>query len=171
MANAYLGSAMLPNRISPIKASGLVDVFLFFGLFADEGTKERHHRFYGYMRVAETHRIAHLDEGVREQFESLKHPHMFGIRSANNTIYRGEGAAASRAPDELRLTRVGGPLSRWTVPAWLRERGLSYHGKPARWIGDRELNAVARGQEFVCDIGDDLIAHAWVDSIIRWIKS
>lgn len=150
---------------------GVGDTFLFFGLFADEVTGERHHRFYGYMRVAERHAVATMACGVRDEFVRLRHPHVLGISSANNTIYRGEGGEASHAPDGLRLTRTGGPLSRWAVPGWLGERGLSYHGAPSRWNGDRELNSVARGQEFVCDIGDDHRAHEWLEDVIRMIRS
>lgn len=150
---------------------GIGDVFLFFGLFADEGSGERHHRFYGYMRVAEKHHVEAICDAIRDELVRLRHPHVFGVRSANNTIYRGEGCTASYAHDTLRLTRTGGPLSRWTVPKWLGQRGLSYHSRPTRWIGDSELDAVARGQEFVCDIGDDSTAHGWVETIIGLIRS
>lgn len=150
---------------------GVGDTFLFFGLFADEGTGERHHRFYGYMRVAEMHDVATMDSELREEFVRLRHPHVFGIRSANNTIYRGEGVEARNAHDGLRLTRPGGPLSRWSVPGWLSERGLSYHGKPSRWLEDNELNSVARGQEFVCHTGNDQRAHDWLKDVIRMIRS
>ena len=62
--------------------------------------------------------------------------------------------AARRSPDRLRLTGPGSPLNRWIVPQWLSDLGLSYHGNPARWPGNGQLDAVRRGQEFVCDIGD-----------------
>ena len=150
---------------------GIGDVFLFFGLFADDQSGERHHRFYGYMSVTEKHRVDTMKEAIRDELTRLRHPHVFGVRSANNTVYRGKGATASYAHDALRLTRATGPLSRWMVPSWLRQRGLSYHSKPTRWVGENELNAVARGQEFVCDIGDDDVAHAWVDEIVRQIRS
>lgn len=150
---------------------GIGDVFLFFGLFADEHSGERHHRFYGYMRVAEQHHVDTMDPSVQADLERLRHPHVFGIRSSNNTVYRGEGATAAHAHEALRLTRTNGPLSMWTVPAWLSQFGLSYHAKQTRWIGETELGAVARGQEFVCDIGDDPIAHAWVENVIGLIRS
>lgn len=79
--------------------------------------------------------------------------------------------AAASAHEVLRLTRAAGPLSRWAVPPWLGRLGLSYHSKPTRWVGENELNAVARGQEFVCDIGDDPAAHGWVESVIKLIRS
>jgi hypothetical protein len=40
------------------------DVFLFFGLFADEHSGERHHRIYGYMRVDQ------IIEGAELAFEN-----------------------------------------------------------------------------------------------------
>lgn len=86
-------------------------------------------------------------------------------------IYRGEGIAASQAHPELRLTRPGGPLSQWIVPEWLQEKGLTYHGRATRWAAPGELSAVARGQEFVCDVGDDAIAHDWAEGIVRMICS
>jgi hypothetical protein len=150
---------------------GVGDAFLFFGLFANENSGERHHRFYGYMRVAEIHRVDRIGAAVRSELERLRHPHIFGIRSHNNTVYRGEGATAARAHEALRLTRADGPLSRWTVPPWLGRLGLSYHSKPTRWIGETELEAVARGQEFVSNIGDDPAANAWVEDVIELIRS
>lgn len=150
---------------------GVGDIFLFFGLFADEVSGERHHRFYGFMRVAEKHTVAAMDGATRKEFERLHHPHVLGIRSANNTIYRGEGAVAACAHENLRLTRSGGPVSCWSVPAWLGERGLSYHSAPSRWSGGSELRTVGRGQEFVCEIDDDRQAHAWVENLIEAIRS
>jgi hypothetical protein len=150
---------------------GVGDVFLFFGLFADPTTGERHHRFFGYLRVAETHSVATMDEEFRNELTQLRHPHVLGIRSPNNTVYRGEGRAAAHAHEGLRLTRPGGPPSSWNVPAWLGQRGLTYHSKQTRWIGERGLNSVARGQEFVCDIGDDPAAHMWVEDIIGMLRS
>lgn len=150
---------------------GAGDVFLFFGLFADEESCERHHRFYGYMRVAEKRPVDEMNTTVRHELERLRHPHVSGIRSLNNTVYRGEGATAAHAHDALRLTRTGGPLSRWTVPPWLVRMGLSYHSKPTRWIGETELDAVARGQEFVCNIGDDRVAKTWIENLMELIRS
>ncbi len=150
---------------------GVGDLFLFFGLFANQPTGERHHRFFGYLRVTERHRVAELSETTRQELEQLRHPHVLGMRSSNNTVYRGEGRAASQAHAALRLTEKGGPLSRWIVPSWMRQRGLTYHSKPTRWIGDVGLDSVARGQEFVCDVGDDPIATAWAENMIGLIRS
>lgn len=71
---------------------GIGDVFLFFGLFNDEITGERHHRIFGYLRIAE---ILPLGRNVISHpcFASLAraHPHTIGRRVANNTVYRGPG--------------------------------------------------------------------------------
>lgn len=147
------------------------DVFLFFGLFAEEATCERHHRIFGYMRITEIYRVDSLDQSHRAELADIRHPHLFEQGLKNNTIYRGEGQAAGHAHAELRLTRIGGPLSVWTVPPWLRERGLSYHRNPNRWIGNSQLQTVGRGQEFVCDLADDRRAAAWVDHLIELIQT
>lgn len=149
---------------------GLGDVFLFFGLFADEGTGERHHRIFGYMRVEAIHLIAGAPPEIERRLGRLGHPHVIGVRHANNTVYEGEGATASQSHPALRLTKPGGPLSRWTVPTWLEAKGLTYHGKPSRWSGT-ELQSVARGQEFVSDVGSDPVARGWIDDIIGLIRS
>lgn len=70
---------------------GIGDVFLFFGLFADAHSGERHHRIFGYMHVAEKHQVDTMTSAVRDELERLRHPHVFGTRPANNTVYRGEG--------------------------------------------------------------------------------
>ena len=146
------------------------DVFLFFGLFADEKTGERHHLIFGYLRVEAAHLIADASPQVQNTLSMLSHPHVLGERHPNNTVYEGEGGTASRAHPTLRLTRPDGPLSRWTVPPWLESKGLTYHSKASRWAGD-ELQSVARGQEFVCDVGDDPVAHGWIENMIALIKS
>lgn len=147
------------------------DLFLFFGLFADAETKERHHRFFGYLKVEACMEVGRLSEVDREELHRLKHPHVMGTGCANDMIYRGEGMAACQAHPELRLTRSGGPLSQWIVPEWLQEKGLTYHGKATRWSTPGQLSVVARGQEFVCDVANDPVAHDWAGSIIRMICS
>lgn len=146
---------------------GIGDVFLFFGLFDDERTGERHHRIFGYMRVEEMlaptiDLLVGLDR---------PHPHTLGQWNDNNTIYKGAGETANSDVDTLRLTQPGGPLCYWAVPGWLKRIGLSYHGKPQRWVENDRLNVVARGQEFVADIGNDSAAHDWLDLTIEAIRA
>jgi hypothetical protein len=51
------------------------------------------------------------------------------------------------------------------VPAWLRRSGLSRHDNPDRWRTPGELQTVAIGQEFVCDVGGSPDALAWLAEI------
>lgn len=149
---------------------GVGDVFLFFGLFTDETTGERHHRIFGYLRVETKQLVADLSQAERSELEERRHPHVLGNSSANNTLYCGEGAAARSAHPELRLTMEGGLPSEWKVPSWLRGRGLTYHRKPRRWRDGDVLETVGRGQEFVTDPGDDPAAHAWIERKIGLVR-
>lgn len=97
---------------------------------------------------------------------SFQHAHTIGTWNANNTLYLGEGNVFTKPDPELRLTQEGGPLSIWRVPAWLKDCGLTYHRKPDRWLPDNRLKSVARGQEFVCDIGNRQDAREWLDHVI-----
>lgn len=148
---------------------GVGDVFLFFGLFADENGRDRHHRIFGYLHVSE--KIALGPEpfcppcldGLKQ-----KHPHTIGEWNDNNTLYFGHGNAARNASDVLRLSKHGGPVSIWQTPDWLRSVDLSYHSNPARWTEDDVLRVASRGQEFVTsDISSNAQARRWVDDVIR----
>lgn len=145
---------------------GVGDTFLFFGLFADELSGERHHRIFGFMTVASCTAVSDLSPSSRAELAALKHPHVLRSSVDKDMIYRGKGRQASRDLPSLRLTRPNGPLSQWLVPDWLRERGLTFHGDEKRWATPGELSVVARGQEFVCDIGELPAAHRWLRSII-----
>lgn len=146
---------------------GVGDVFLFFGLFADEKSGERHHRIFGYLRVDAL--LDAADPVLRKL--PRPHPHTLGEWNTNNTIYHGAGAVARHAPDDLRLTQPDGPLGHWRVPVWLHAKGLTYHGREERWGPPGLLHAAARGQEFVTDLGDDPAALAWVDAMLGLIRS
>jgi hypothetical protein len=150
------------------QAVGVGDIFLFFGLFAERGGGEWHHRIFGYLRVCEVIDVATAD--ARPDFAS-NHAHFANLEWANNTLYVGQGAAAWRASEMLRLTVPLGPVSLWGVPVWLHQKcALSYHRAPSRWLGDNRLQTVARGQEFVTDITDDTEAQAWAEAIIDEIE-
>ena len=148
---------------------GLGDLFLFFGLFADPDTGERHHRIFGYLKVRSATPVATMPLAERAELVALRHPHLLERRVTNDVIYRGEGVAARYADSTLRMTRLGGPLSHWHVPHWLQTRGLSYHAKPWRWAEPGALQLVSRGQEFVCDIGEGTEAVAWINAKIAAI--
>ena len=144
------------------------DVFVFFGLFAEEATGEAHHRIFGYLRVREK---IHLDGGAPSDLVRLKHPHALAMHSRNDVIWRGEGALAKRASKALRLTVPAGPPSLWWRPEWLRQGGLSYHDRADRWLTGGRLRSVARGQEFVADVGRRKAPKEWLDRIIAEIKA
>ncbi|UGY16746.1 hypothetical protein HAP48_0004145 [Bradyrhizobium septentrionale] len=150
---------------------GVGDVFLFYGLFADERGRDRHHRIFGYLRVSEKLTLGssslvppHCLEGFQ-----YRHPHTIGQWNDNNTLYFGRGNVARSASQVLRLSKPG-VVSCWQIPEWLGGIGLSYHSKPARWAVEGELKIVSRGQEFVTeDVIDNSAARQWVDDIIREI--
>lgn len=143
------------------------DVFVFFGLFAEEATGEPHHRIFGYLRVGE---MVHLAQGVPAELVELAHPHALAMHGANDCIWRGEGRTAVRASAKLRLTVPGGPPSLWQRPDWLKPGGLSYHDRADRWMRGPRLRSVARGQEFVAEIGRRKAPRAWLDAVIAEIK-
>lgn len=76
---------------------GVGDVFLFFGLFAEEASGEPHHRIFGYLQVEEIIRLA---AGIPADLVDLAHPHALAMHSANDVIWRGKGAPP-RAPAML----------------------------------------------------------------------
>jgi len=147
------------------------DVFLFFGLFADEATGERHHRIFGYQKIVAKGAPGSVNASPHWRDPPRSHPHFVGDWPRNNTIWFGTGSTARHASADLRLTRPDGPLNTWIVPPWLRRLGLTYHANPARWLPDGTLDSARRGQEFVCDIGQDKEAQGWLASIVALIET
>ncbi|EAQ27998.1 hypothetical protein NAP1_10403 [Erythrobacter sp. NAP1] len=145
----------------------LGDVFVFFGLFADEQTREPHHRIFGYLRVAE---VVPLTQQVPDELTDIAHPHALALHHRNDVIWRGEGRQANIASDALRLTVPDGPPSLWHRPEWLKRGGLSYHDRADRWLRGGRLKSVARGQEFVADIGRRKAPREWLESVIEEIN-
>ncbi|MEM7701256.1 MAG: hypothetical protein AAF251_04905 [Pseudomonadota bacterium] len=146
---------------------GLGDVFVFFGLFADEATGEPHHRIFAYLRVETIHALC---EGAPQAMLDLDHPHALGMHGSNDAIWCGEGRVAKRASDALRLTVPQGPPTVWQRPAWLKRGGLSYHDRADRWIRGGKLRSVARGQEFVAYIGRRQAPRDWLAGVIAEIN-
>lgn len=142
---------------------GVGDVFLFFGLFREEGG-DPHHRIFGFLEIE---RIIPLTDTVPEELVEQAHPHALALHAKNDVIYSGRGTQARRASDALRLTVPEGPPSLWNRPAWLKRGGLSYHDREDRWLRGGQLKSVARGQEFVADIGRRTAPRAWLAGIIR----
>lgn len=146
------------------------DLFVFFGLFCAEG-EPPHHRIFGYLAVEEVVPLADAAEPLLEDLRTLGFPHALGLHAANDTLYRGRGALAQRAGAALRLTVPEGPPSLWQVPAWLRECGLTYHAREDRWLAGDRLQSVARGQEFITDVGNRADARAWAARVIAAIAA
>ena len=146
------------------------DVFLFFGLFREEQTGEPHHRIFGWMRIDGIVDLAACDPAERAALAEHDHPHALQMHGRNDCIYAGPGGTASRASEALRLTVPGGPPSLWQRPDWLKRGGLTYHDRADRWLRGRRLRSVARGQEFVADIGRRKAPRERLESIIDEIE-
>lgn len=145
------------------------DVFLFFGLFRDFANGgDPHHRIFGYLQVEEA---ISLSGGAPQELVDIGHPHALAMHHKNDLIYRGPGQVAARASDALRLTVPGGPVTLWQRPSWLKPGGLSYHDKPERWLRGNRLKSVARGQEFVADIGRRSAPREWLARILDEIRA
>jgi hypothetical protein len=147
---------------------GIGDVFVFFGLFREEHTGELHHRIFGYMRIEE---MVDLRHGAPDWLVELEHPHALEMHHGNDVIYCGQGCTAQHASAALRLTVPGGPPSLWTRPKWLKRGGLSYHDRPERWAKRGLLQSVARGQEFVANVGRRSAPAQWLEEIIAAVEA
>jgi hypothetical protein len=168
--HCWLGQCDIAQRHLARNAVGPGDVFLFFGLFCEPETGERHHRIFGHMRIACCGELSAVRQSSAWREPTRTHPHMTGKPRKHDTIYFGAGQTARRASSALRLTRPGDPLNVWTVPRWLRAHGLTYHARPQRWIGEAELDTAKRGQEFVTEVGDDADARQWLEAVIAEIE-
>ena len=150
---------------------GVGDVFLFFGLFREEETGEPHHRIFGWMQIERMVDLAKCAEEEREDLAGLGHPHALAMHGKNDCIYVGPGGTASSAGDALRLTVPGGPPSLWERPEWLRKGGLTYHDRADRWLRGGRLKSVARGQEFVADIGRREAPRRWLATVLADLRA
>ena len=142
-------------------------MFLFFGLFREKGG-DPHHRIFGFLEIEE---IIPLAGGAPDWLVERGHPHALAMHGSNDTIYAGPGRVANRASDALRLTVAEGPPSLWHRPDWLRPGGLSYHDCADRWLRGGRLRSVARGQEFVADIGRRQAPREWLDRVLDEIRA
>ena len=148
---------------------GVGDVFVFFGLYREEASGEPHHRIFGYLDVAEVIDLTLCTAAQKEHLAALGHPHALGMHAKNDVIYHGPGRVARSASESLRLTVPGGPPSLWQCPKWLRRGGLSYHDRSDRWLRGDRLKSVARGQEFVADVGSRQAPRDWLAGVLAEI--
>lgn len=146
---------------------GVGDVFLFFGLFRAEGG-EPHHRIFGYLQIEE---VIPLAAGTPGWLVERGHPHALAMHGSNDTIYAGPGQVAARASDILRLSVPSENPTIWKRPDWLKPNGLSYHDRPDRWLRGGRLRSVARGQEFVADIGRRTAPREWLARVLEEIRA
>ena len=112
-----------------------------------------------------------LEGGAPADLVDLGHPHALAMHHSNDVIWRGEGLQAARASDALRLTVPGGPPTLWRRPDWLKRGGLSYHDRAERWLRGGRLKSVARGQEFVADVGRRKAPREWLEGVIAEIRA
>ncbi len=141
---------------------GKGDLFIFFGLFREEGEKP-HHRIFGWLWVNAV--VRHGDEAM-DALAEIDHPHALAAHSKNDAIYVGPGKTAYACQPELRLSVEDGPPSLWNIPEWIGRCGLTYHDRPERWLPGNQLQSVARGQEFIADPGEDAQAHEWAHRML-----
>jgi len=152
-------------------AVGIGDVFLFFGLFSEPNRRDQHHRIFGYLKIEKMIPLGAYPVADDQPLGfTRRHPHTLGEWNSNNTLYLGPGQVTRKALDELRLSRPGNAVSTWRVPSWLRETGLTYHPGVERWKGADTLNVVARGQEFVSDVGARPDAARWLEAILTELR-
>lgn len=154
------------------------DLFLFFGWFRAVEPHGRSWRFvpgapdrhliHGWFQVGE---VIRLSEGESPPEWARYHPHCFGMRGANNTLYIASerlclpalsadlpGAGLFPAEFPLQCLTAGDQRSDWRLPGDFLPRGrppLSYHEQAKRWNDEGEfcrLQAAYRGQEFILDL-------------------
>ena len=150
------------------------DVFLFFGLFNELCSDDRHHRIFGYLEIENVLPIGCHPTGKEVPGPSRQHPHTIAKWDngkewqKNNTIYTGRGRKARKASDILRLTKSGCRASFWSILECLREARLPQ--RTWRWCEDGTRQVIV-GQEFVADVGDLPEPKRWLNKIIAAIET
>lgn len=146
------------------------------------------HLIYGWMQVGEILKPEGDNREILGRYPQLaRHPHL-QTDYPFNTIYLpteqlqiGEhfldlpGTGVFSHYDQLRqLTTAGENRTQWTLPAAFFptdfERALSYHRQPWRWQQSEEsaqLQAAARGQEFVLDLAVQPDVIPWIETLFR----
>lgn len=154
------------------------------------------HTMFGWLQIGEVLPVADPSQIAGSHPWLASHPHVAfagGIGSQNTIYVAAErltlggqqfalpGAGVfPRWSTGLQLTAAGCNRSIWDLPGWMMPgcglpSNLTYHGRMERWEqrGDRvRLASVAKGQEFVQDIGEHGEALAWVkDLLVRHASS
>ena len=174
------------------------DLFLFFGWFRPaehvaghwryvRGT-ESVHALWGWMQIGAVHAVDALPADVARW--AAGHPHLHGKHPTGNSVIvaandlavgdrRLPGAGIFTNRPERVLTVPGENRSKWRMPAWMRPDAgvatLSYHGDAKRWtpvdVDTCRLDAVAKGQEFVLDVGQPALLDQWLASLFADVPS
>jgi hypothetical protein len=155
---------------------------LFFGWFKDvELVRGRYryranapdrHVIFGWLRVGDVLRLGsdRIPKWLRD------HPHAVRDGAPHNTVYvadrsGGAGAFAAFNP-RLQLTERRSPRrSVWRLPSDFlpgSRRALTYHQDPSRWTKTDDgcrLQSVAKGQEFVLNLGEYPGVRAWAEGM------
>ena len=138
------------------------------------------------MEVADVLKVDDIRNCEEHQWLSY-HPHWQYGEGRNNTIYIGEPESTHIFPryhESLQLTKLDSPKpTLWSLPSWWYPKAprsgkqikipLSYHNNLDRWQlndGRCELQAVARGQEFILDTADYPQAQGWLDQMAQFAQ-
>ncbi|MEK8052677.1 hypothetical protein AACH10_20675 [Ideonella sp. DXS22W] len=171
------------------------DVFLFFGWFRQaerRGTHWRYvpgapdiHSLFGWLQVGNVLSLFGTPQiGSHEWLHDHPHVAFADQMGSGNAIYiAAEALFKRRLPGagcfvrwtpRLQLTAPGRSRSVWRLPAWMHpdvsQTALSYHTDPRRWQLDEQstlLQSVAKGQEFVIDVGTSALARRWLIQLIQ----
>jgi Nucleotide modification associated domain 3 len=147
------------------------------------------HHFWGWLQIGDVKAVSDLADS--ELPWSRYHPHFHLLAEKNNSLYIAStqlnlgkspldmpGAGAfSDSHSALQLTAPDARTpSQWRVPSWMYpsegKTPLSYHYKLDRWQEPAhkqrytQLQAVARGQEFVLHTQDYPQAKRWAQNLI-----
>ncbi len=180
---------------------GVNDVFLFFGWFRKAKYQDGHwvyvknapdiHSFFGWLEIQELKAAAQLEkwaDGHPHVNGDHKCPHYGNVYIGKEKLELGKPGKTSNLPGSgifktfspaAQLTVEGMGRSVWKLPAFFLPNPfrplLSYHWNPKRWKahdGYAQLEAVARGQEFVFDLdqldeSNQTAAKKWALDLIR----
>ena len=173
------------------------DLFLFFGLFRRverhasgwrwvPGSRPRH-VIWGWLQVAS---VVSVSAARTDDYRwAAYHPHFQRQDAPNNVLYLARAQPASGGQEDgvsragvfshfatqrqltaAQATRV----SQWRLPLWCYPHAgrtpLTYHANHQRWrqhADHTELNAAARGQEFILDCDEYPEALPWAGALMQ----
>ena len=164
------------------------DLFIFWGRYRPVHKNHENwaycgpvqHVVFGWLAIGQVLDAGTNGSRVLQDHGWLRdHPHARTYTTSRNAIY--VAADCLRLGDKtfdgsgcfargFRLSKTFGDRpSLWSVPDWLNPEsggvGMSYH-PAARW-GEGVVQTVAKGQEFVADIGDRCDARTWLTTLLE----